>query len=1031
VTLANIKAMMKKGGWLVMNELAKTELFTTLTFGLLDGWWLYEDEELRLEGSPGLGAESWETVLLESGFDRIASYPEGSGLAQQIVVAQSNGNISIKRPNLALPAKAAAIKTQLSSGTAAKTVAGRLLAIAADTIKLPVEEFDIDASFSEYGFDSILGTTLIKNINEELNISLRPVDLFNHQSIQELADYISETFDDLSLPGEQAPPEEIIAVQQPPASALQDIPRLKDSRARFTAEVREHTAPQATSPAVPSTLTDMAVIGYGGAFPGDSYSLKDAAPVLTTKHSKQNWHSLDDSRIEAYIPETGMKRSEAELMGRQHRLVFGALGLAMKQGGLTREDLSGSRTGVFIAAAQVSGHRDENREYLAEYNLAHMIPAKISFFFDLRGPSEVINVSCASSYAALDRAVQSIRAGDCDQAIVGGVNIITELTSNFAGHVDLMALLSSKGMMLSFSNDADGFVRSEGVGVVILKGKEQAQRDHNRIFALVKGTSFVHAGKNISWDSPNPRGIREVISKSLQRANVSADTIDFIEAHGVANRIADVIELEAISNAYRELSSNPSKKWPVSSVKPLVGHSELASGMASLIAAIKALREKTIPGIPGLEKVNAELDPSHSLVLRQGTQAWNSTTHPRRAALNSYAVGGVNAHVILEEYDGPENPLSEPVPASEVRKDNINEEEHGLFSEEELREINSVFRQVLGEDFPVTSPEASFADLGYSSVKVLELTGMLRVKLGIELRLGQIMTAHNAGAFLKLLRSALDKRPAGFRPLSDVVVFHEREDASLSTFIIPGMPGITDGYYELAEKLSAHGNVYGLQMKGTGDAQAPFRHVEEMARHNVELLKKVYNSKPVWLVAHSYGGLVAHEMLKQLKEEGISVQQVLLIDSYSGVLKTNATEKIAVFLLSVLNQLKPALPADVEREARKMVRKPRAEWPALIFRFLKNAGAEMSEELMQRLWAVYDASMNAQYKLSGKADVPATLICAKERLPHTVPGDLGWGNYFRHIEVVGSPGDHFSIVKEPHCSEWTSIFINTSKTLSI
>jgi thioesterase domain-containing protein len=629
-------------------------------------------------------------------------------------------------------------------------------------------------------------------------------------------------------------------------------------------------------------------------------------------------------------------------------------------------------------------------------------------------------MSCASSYAALDRAMQSIRAGDCDQAIVGGVNVITELTGNFAGHVDLMALLSSKGAMKSFSDDADGFVRSEGVGVIILKRKEQAQKDNNKIFALVKGTCFVHAGKNISWDSPNPRGIKEVVQKSLQRANVHADTIDYIEAHGVANRIADAIELEAISNAYTQLRADPEKKWRISSVKPVVGHSELASGMASLIATIKAFRDKTIPGIPGLDNVNRELAPDHSLILVRTPESWTNGAHPRRAALNSYAVGGVNAHVILEEYKGTGG-LSEVQASIETTngQQNNGHELMPLFNEEERRNINAIFQQALKEDIP-TDPGLSFADLDYSSLNVLALVRMLNEKLGTGLTLGQVVAAENTAAFLRLVRNGLDNRQL-FSPLPpDVTRFFDRPETGINSFIIPGMPGMADGYYDLAESLSGSSTVYGLHMKGVLSNETPLTQVEAMAAHNVELIKKVHPSKPVWLIAHSYGGIVAYEMLKQLSAMDITVAKIVLVECYTDVLKTGAGQRIAIFILSVLDRFGMQKNANIETEVKKIVRKPRAQWSSLILSFLQNAGVNIEAAFFHKLWKMYDASMTATYKLSGTSDVPATIICAEEPLAgHNA--FTGWKKYFSNINIIESPGNHFSIVQKPFSSNLASM----------
>ena len=151
-------------------------------------------------------------------------------------------------------------------------------------------------------------------------------------------------------------------------------------------------------------------------------------------------------------------------------------------------------------------------------------------------------------------------------------------------------------------------------------------------------------------DRPNAKGIKETIKGCLAKSGLEADTIDYIDAHGIANPMADAIELSAIDAVYAQKAQATNKKWHISTIKPTVGHSELASGMASIIKVIKAFEHQTIPGIPGLDQVNGELNPNHSLILSKAASHWENGKHPRRAALNGYSVGGVNAHIILEEY---------------------------------------------------------------------------------------------------------------------------------------------------------------------------------------------------------------------------------------------------------------------------------------------------------------------------------------------------------------------------------------------
>jgi polyketide synthase PksL/polyketide synthase PksR len=203
-TLNHLKPLLKKNGALLLNEIVVTNLFTTLTFGLLDGWWRYEDESLRLEGSPCLSASSWATVLAETGFDNTSFYPVATlGLPQHIIAATSNGLIEQpvvdiidkdRRVTVEKPKEAIKHSETISLRSDKDWLTAQLLNIVVETIKIPQEELDVNENFMDYGFDSIVANSFIKNVNEALHISLTPSDIYNNNNIAELANYIHNNY---------------------------------------------------------------------------------------------------------------------------------------------------------------------------------------------------------------------------------------------------------------------------------------------------------------------------------------------------------------------------------------------------------------------------------------------------------------------------------------------------------------------------------------------------------------------------------------------------------------------------------------------------------------------------------------------------------------------------------------------------------------------------------------------------------------------------------------------------------------------
>lgn len=355
---------------------------------------------------------------------------------------------------------------------------------------------------------------------------------------------------------------------------------------------------------------------------------------------------------------------EARLMDPQQRLILEKSWEAMEDSGYTREIFAESTTGVFIAIPQTDYMKyDEVSESVQTTGTVSSIASsRISHSFNLTGPSEVYNTNCSSSFVALHRAIQSIRLGECDQAIVGGVQVI--IGKEEIKSIAALGVLSESGTSLSFDHKADGYVRSEGVGAMIIKPLAKAEEQGDHIYALVKGTAVGHGGTGLSLTAPSAKGIAEVMKKAYRNADIDPRTVQYVEAHGISATTPDAIELDAIQSAYTDLTENQSGDFSefhckIGAIKPVIGHAEFASGMAILTKVVKALQHRIIPGIPGFEQLNDEISLDEKVFeLTAENKDWKAARNaqgkilPRRASLNSYGTGGVNAHVILEEYQG-------------------------------------------------------------------------------------------------------------------------------------------------------------------------------------------------------------------------------------------------------------------------------------------------------------------------------------------------------------------------------------------
>lgn len=587
----------------------------------------------------------------------------------------------------------------------------------ADFLELDsLEDISPNQNFIELGTDSLQAVGFKAKLESNLDCSLRTTLLFDYPCMDLLIDYL---VDDILPLSPDAFEETASAAVVAPDSGADPLPV-------------SHTQP-------------VAIIGLAGVFAG-----ADDAESLWQKAM-----SGECLQLHPYSPELAFGYGRIDDIGtisladRQAQLLSRLIVQVQREYLIRERMLSVPMTGVFIAAQSFDYNADSSADGSQPYRVP--IANQLSFQFDLQGPSEVINTFCTSVHVALHRAVQSIRAGECEQAVVGAVNLIdAEQFESAARHGLYNQLLSRHNRTRSFGEEADGFVRSEGAGIAIIKPLQQALADGNRILALIKGSAVHHGGRGYSLEAPNVQGLKHAITSCIVQAGVSTDSIDYVEAHGIGNTLADALELNAISDAYRRLSRNPGKVWFVGSIKPCIGHPEIASGMASLIKAVKALEHKAIPGIAGLGEINRELPQDHALILQKTPSSWQGTDGPRRVALNSYAIGGVNAHVVLEEYCEQvicdagfvqatfEAANVERMPAVELHAD-------------VEAALANLAVEVFGMALPEIDRSLSPVHYGFDSIQVVQFIHRLNEGLGLNVKVAQTMGTRNFGEFFDLL----------------------------------------------------------------------------------------------------------------------------------------------------------------------------------------------------------------------------------------------------------------------------------------
>ncbi|MFZ5894797.1 MAG: SDR family NAD(P)-dependent oxidoreductase [Myxococcota bacterium] len=354
----------------------------------------------------------------------------------------------------------------------------------------------------------------------------------------------------------------------------------------------------------------------------------------------------------------GISPREAEQIDPQQRLLLETAHEAMEDAGERWDDPAVRQTGVFVGVFihdyqhMQFAERDRLGAHSGTGTAMSITANRISYAFDLKGPSVAVDTACSSSLVAVDLACKALLNGDCDYALAGGVNVILKPEMTIA--MSKATMLSRDGRCKSFDSRADGYVRGEGAAMLLLRRAVNIRRTH-RTYALIRASGVNSDGKTPGISVPNGEAQEALTRRVLADANVSPATVGYVEAHGTGTPVGDPIEATALGRVFREGRSSDSPALRLGSVKTNLGHLESASGVAGLIKAALCVKLGEIPGNLHFEKGNAAIDfEGLRLQVVSQNEPWPSAEQPRRAAVNSFGFGGTNAHVLLEQAPEPE-----------------------------------------------------------------------------------------------------------------------------------------------------------------------------------------------------------------------------------------------------------------------------------------------------------------------------------------------------------------------------------------
>ncbi len=432
----------------------------------------------------------------------------------------------------------------------------------------------------------------------------------------------------------------------------------------------------------------IAIIGMGCRFPGGAESpeafwriLEEGVDVIKevppdrwdvdaaadptgddAERMSRRWGGFLD-RVDGFDPHFfGISPREAASMDPQQRLLLEVAWEALEAAGQRQEQLAGSRTGVFVGVYNEDYawlHADTKQDVYSVLGSARSVTAgRLSYLLDLQGPSMAVDTACSSSLVAVHLACQSLRERESHLAIAAGVNLILSPRSSLL--TSKLLALSPDGRCRTFDARANGFVRGEGCGVVVLKRLSDALADGDSVLAVVRGSAVNQDGRSTGLTAPNVLSQQALIRQALESAGVTPEEVGYVEAHGTGTPLGDPIEMEALSETYGR-SHTPDRPCVIGAVKTNIGHLEAAAGIAGLIKVVLAMRHGVIPPLLHFQHLNPRIALGEGLRLATQRATW---TGPRLAAISAFGISGTNAHLLVGE-----GPLSSAQPEARPEHD--------------------------------------------------------------------------------------------------------------------------------------------------------------------------------------------------------------------------------------------------------------------------------------------------------------------------------------------------------------------------
>ncbi|MNH95626.1 Polyketide synthase PksM [compost metagenome] len=548
-----------------------------------------------------------------------------------------------------------------------------------EMLKHPLHKLKLNIQWMDYGFDSVLLAEFASYLSDRYQLEFAPSLFFSYTNLEQLIRYFLKEH---SICIEEYYQE---SHAEPEALQQSDSPVEKAATGHRKVTYKPSVKREMTEAELPEPI---AVIGMSGRFPQADHveefwqHLKDGTRCITEiPADRWDWRAYEGnphleegksaSKWGAFLNNVDrfdplffkISPKESAEMDPRHRLFLEEAWRTFEDAGYMNERIKGKSCGVYVGVEEGEyAFLVKDSQYI-NGNQNATLPARIAYMLDLKGPNMAITAACSSGLVAIHQACQALRQGDCEMALVGGINLNISPMSYAA--LSKAEMLSPDGECRVFAQDANGMVPGEAVAAVLLKPLSKAIADQDVIYGCIKASGVNYDGRTNGITSPSPFSQAELVEAIYRKHQIDPLDIQYVMSHSTGSKLGDPLEIQALTSAFSKFTDQK-QFCTIGSIKPLIGHTFAASGIVGLIGMLMAMRDRIIPGTRDNGAHHASIVSGDSpFVLSSSNQVWTSKDNrPRVGTVSATGISGTNAHIVVEEYVSDhketDHPATEP-----------------------------------------------------------------------------------------------------------------------------------------------------------------------------------------------------------------------------------------------------------------------------------------------------------------------------------------------------------------------------------